>query len=74
LPRACGQFAGKEAKDSSTACKFSTAADFDCVARTGHGAGAYEASLRYAKQRKQFGKPIADFQAIQFKLADMHRD
>ena len=33
--------------------------------------GAYECSVRYAKQRKQFGKPIADFQAIQFKLADM---
>ncbi|MGH9714145.1 MAG: acyl-CoA dehydrogenase [Candidatus Acidiferrales bacterium] len=37
----------------------------------GMAQGAYEASLRYAKQRKQFGKPIADFQAIQFKLADM---
>lgn len=33
--------------------------------------GALEASLKYAKERKQFGKPIADFQAIQFKLADM---
>jgi len=37
----------------------------------GMAQGAYEASLRYAKERKQFGKPIADFQAIQFKLADM---
>jgi alkylation response protein AidB-like acyl-CoA dehydrogenase len=37
----------------------------------GMAQGAYEASLRYAKQRKQFGRPIADFQAIQFKLADM---
>jgi len=37
----------------------------------GMAQGAYEASLRYAKQRKQFGKRIADFQAIQFKLADM---
>jgi hypothetical protein len=33
--------------------------------------GAYESAVRYAKQRKQFGKSIADFQAIQFKLADM---
>ena len=33
--------------------------------------GAYEASLQYAKERHQFGKPIADFQAISFKLADM---
>lgn len=33
--------------------------------------GAYEAALKYAKERHQFGKPIADFQAISFKLADM---
>ncbi len=33
--------------------------------------GAYEAAVKYAKERRQFGKPIADFQAIQFKLADM---
>ncbi len=32
---------------------------------------ALEASLRYAQQRKQFGKPIGSFQAIQFKLADL---
>src|SRR5690349_7252012 len=33
--------------------------------------GAYEHSLKYAKQRQQFGQPIASFQAIQFMLADM---
>jgi len=33
--------------------------------------GAYEASVKYAKEREQFGKPIAQFQAIAFKLADM---
>jgi alkylation response protein AidB-like acyl-CoA dehydrogenase len=33
--------------------------------------GAYEASLKYAKERQQFGQPIANFQAISFKLADM---
>ena len=33
--------------------------------------GAYEASVKYAKEREQFGKPIAHFQAIAFKLADM---
>ena len=33
--------------------------------------GAYELSVSYAKQRKQFGKVIANFQAISFKLADM---
>jgi len=37
----------------------------------GMAQGAYECSVRYAKQRKQFGKTIAEFQAIQFKLADM---
>ena len=33
--------------------------------------GAYEASLKYSKQRKQFGRSISEFQAIQNKLADM---
>lgn len=33
--------------------------------------GAYEAALQYAKEREQFGKAIAKFQAISFKLADM---
>ncbi len=33
--------------------------------------GAYEAAVKYAKERQQFGQPIAEFQAIQFKLADM---
>ncbi len=33
--------------------------------------GAFEVSTRYAKERKQFGKPIFDFQAVQFMLADM---
>ncbi len=37
----------------------------------GMAQGAFEASLNYAKQRKQFGKPIGTFQAIQWKLADM---
>src|SRR5207247_3237182 len=33
--------------------------------------GAYEAALRHATQRRQFGKAISEFQATQFKLADM---
>ena len=32
--------------------------------------GAYEAALNYAKERRQFGQPIAEFQGIQWKLAD----
>ena len=37
----------------------------------GMAQGAYEAALKYSKERKQFGKSIAEFQAIQWKLADM---
>jgi alkylation response protein AidB-like acyl-CoA dehydrogenase len=33
--------------------------------------GAYDLALAYAKERQQFGQPIANFQAIQFQLADM---
>ena len=33
--------------------------------------GAYEAALKYSKEREQFGKPICEFQGISFKLADM---
>ena len=33
--------------------------------------GAFEASVKYSKEREQFGKPISEFQAIGFKLADM---
>jgi alkylation response protein AidB-like acyl-CoA dehydrogenase len=34
--------------------------------------GAYEHALEYAQRREQFGRPIAEFQAIQFLLADMN--
>jgi alkylation response protein AidB-like acyl-CoA dehydrogenase len=37
----------------------------------GMAEGAYEAALNYSKQRRQFGRAISDFQAIQWKLADM---
>jgi alkylation response protein AidB-like acyl-CoA dehydrogenase len=33
--------------------------------------GAFDAALKYSKERQQFGKPICEFQAIGFKLADM---
>jgi len=38
---------------------------------TGVAQGAFECAVQYAKERQQFGKPIASFQAIQFMLADM---
>ncbi|MGC2584622.1 MAG: acyl-CoA dehydrogenase family protein, partial [Acidobacteriaceae bacterium] len=37
----------------------------------GIGRGALDASVKYVKQRRQFGKAIAEFQGIQWKLADM---
>src|SRR5258708_2089850 len=37
----------------------------------GIGQGAYECALKYSKDRKQFGKAISEFQAIQWKLADI---
>ena len=37
----------------------------------GMAQGAYEAALKYSKQRRQFNKAISEFQAIQWKLADM---
>jgi len=37
----------------------------------GIASGAYELALNYSKERKAFGKPISQHQAIQFKLADM---
>ena len=40
----------------------------------GIAAGAYDLALAYSKERKTFGKPISNHQAIQFKLADMEVD
>ena len=37
----------------------------------GMARGAYDAALKYSTEREQFGKPICEFQAIQFMLADM---
>jgi butyryl-CoA dehydrogenase len=41
---------------------------------TGIAQGAFDASIAYARERQAFGHPIADFQAIQFMLADMSTD
>jgi alkylation response protein AidB-like acyl-CoA dehydrogenase len=40
----------------------------------GMAQGAYDAALRYAKLRKQFSRPISEFQAVQYKLVDMAVD
>jgi alkylation response protein AidB-like acyl-CoA dehydrogenase len=40
----------------------------------GMAQGAYDAALRYSKLRRQFGRPISEFQAIQHKLVDMAVD
>ncbi|MBE8540133.1 acyl-CoA dehydrogenase family protein [Geoglobus acetivorans] len=40
----------------------------------GMAIGAYERALQYAKERKSFGKPLIEHQAIAFKLADMYKD
>lgn len=42
-----------------------------CAASVARGERAYELALQYAKERVQFGKPIASFQVIKHKLADM---
>ena len=39
--------------------------------QVGLAQACYDAAFAYAKERRQFGQPIAKFQAIQFKLADM---
>jgi alkylation response protein AidB-like acyl-CoA dehydrogenase len=44
---------------------------FTAALALGAGRAAFEAAVRYAKERKQFGQPISKFQAVQFKLVDM---
>ncbi len=44
---------------------------FTAALAVGNAQAAYDAALRYAKERVQFGQPIGRFQAVQFKLVDM---
>jgi alkylation response protein AidB-like acyl-CoA dehydrogenase len=44
---------------------------FTAALALGTGRAAYDAALRYAHERSQFGQPIGKFQAVQFKLVDM---
>lgn len=61
-----GGGSGMKAYESLTVDRIFTAA-----LALGAGRAAYDAAYRYAKERHQFGKPIASFQAVQFKLVDM---
>jgi alkylation response protein AidB-like acyl-CoA dehydrogenase len=61
-----GDGRGMKAYESLTVDRIFTAA-----LALGAGRAAFEAAVRYAKERKQFGQPISKFQAVQFKLVDM---
>lgn len=61
-----GSEQGMKAYESLTVDRIFTAA-----LALGTGRAAYQAAFQYAKERKQFGKPIIEFQAVHFKLVDM---
>lgn len=66
------QLIGKEGEGFIQAMKILDGGRISIAALSlGIAKGAYEASVKYAQEREQFGKPIAQFQAISFKLADM---
>jgi len=70
VPREC--LLGKEGEGFLGTLKVLTSGRIGIGAlAVGIARGALEDSLQYAKEREQFGKPIAQFQAIQFMLADM---
>ncbi|MEO0778478.1 MAG: acyl-CoA dehydrogenase family protein, partial [Bacteroidota bacterium] len=67
-----GQRLGKEGEGFIQAMKILDGGRISIAALSlGIAKGSYEASVKYAQERQQFGKPIAKFQAISFKLADM---
>ncbi|HMQ08434.1 MAG TPA: acyl-CoA dehydrogenase family protein [Saprospiraceae bacterium] len=66
------QMLGKEGEGFIQAMKVLDGGRISIAALSiGIAKGAYEASVQYAQQREQFGRPIAQFQSIAFKLADM---
>ncbi|MDP5172093.1 MAG: acyl-CoA dehydrogenase family protein [Bacteroidia bacterium] len=67
------QMLGKEGEGFKQAMKVLDGGRISIAALSlGIAKGAYEAALQYAQEREQFGKPIYEFQAIAFKLADMY--
>ncbi len=66
-----GQRLGREGEGFRDAMRVLDAGRIGIAAlAVGLAQGAHEAALHYAKQRRQFGQPIASYQAIQWKLAD----
>jgi alkylation response protein AidB-like acyl-CoA dehydrogenase len=66
------QMLGKEGEGFKQAMKVLDGGRISIAALSlGIAKGAYEAALKYSKEREQFGKPISEFQGISFKLADM---
>ncbi len=66
------QLLGKEGEGFIQAMKVLDGGRISIAALSlGIAKGAFEASIKYSKEREQFGKPIAKFQAIGFMLADM---
>ena len=66
------QMLGKEGEGFYQAMKILDGGRISIAALSlGIAKGAYEAAVKYAKERHQFGQPIANFQGISFKLADM---
>jgi alkylation response protein AidB-like acyl-CoA dehydrogenase len=66
------QMLGKEGEGFVQAMKILDGGRISIAALSlGIAKGAYEASVKYSKEREQFGQPISNFQAIAFKLADM---
>lgn len=67
-----GQRLGKEGEGFIQAMKILDGGRISIASLSlGIAKGAYEASVAYSQERQQFGKPISEFQAIAFKLADM---
>ncbi len=63
---------GEEGQGFKIAMTILNASRIGCAAQAvGIAQGAYEAALDYAKMREQFGKPIVEFEAVGFMLADM---
>ena len=67
-----GQLLGEEGQGFVNAMEILDGGRISIAAlAVGIAQGAFESAVRYSQERQQFGKPISEFQGIQFKLADM---